>query len=166
MIDFNKDVIPLSNKLYRLALRMVHNEAEAQDITQETLIRLWLRRATLNAAADAEALGLTVCLNLAKDALSRAGRNYEQIDNMDENFAPDSSQNAIDALTANDRRNLIREIINRLPPRQRAVVQLRDIEGKSYREIAELMQLTEEQVKVTLFRARQSMKQHAGTLNP
>ena len=166
MIDFNKDVIPLSNKLYRLALRMVHNEAEAQDITQETLIRLWLRRATLNAAADAEALGLTVCLNLAKDALSRAGRNYEQIDNMDENFAPDSSQNAIDALTANDRRNLIREIITRLPPRQRAVVQLRDIEGKSYREIAELMQLTEEQVKVTLFRARQSMKQHAGTLNP
>lgn len=166
MIDFNKDVIPLSNKLYRLALRMVHNEAEAQDITQETLIRLWLRRATLNVAADAEALGLTVCLNLAKDALSRAGRNYEQIDNMDENFAPDSSQNAIDALTANDRRNLIREIINRLPPRQRAVVQLRDIEGKSYREIAELMQLTEEQVKVTLFRARQSMKQHAGTLNP
>lgn len=166
MIDFNKDVIPLSNKLYRLALRMVHNEAEAQDITQETLIRLWLRRATLNAAADAEALGLTVCLNLAKDALSRAGRNYEQIDNMDENFAPDSSQNAIDALTANDRRNLIREIINRLPPRQRAVVQLRDIEGKSYREIAELMQLTEEQVKITLFRARQSMKQHAGTLNP
>ncbi|MBO4487886.1 MAG: RNA polymerase subunit sigma-70, partial [Bacteroidaceae bacterium] len=86
MIDFNKDVIPLSNKFYRLALRMVHNDAEAQDITQETLIRLWLRRASLETAADAEALGLTVCLNLAKDALSRAGRNYEQIDNMDENF--------------------------------------------------------------------------------
>ena len=45
-----------------------------------------------------------------------------------------------------------------LPEKQRTIVQLRDIEGKSYKEIADVLQLTEEQVKVNLFRARQRIK--------
>ena len=43
MIDFNKDVMPLKNRFYRLALRVLQDGAEAQDVTQETLIRLWRR---------------------------------------------------------------------------------------------------------------------------
>lgn len=49
-------------------------------------------------------------------------------------------------------------LINELPEKQRTIVQLRDIEGKSYKEIADVLQLTEEQVKVNLFRARQRIK--------
>lgn len=158
MIDFAKDVMPLRNRFYRLALRLLHDSAEAEDITQETLIRLWQRRMALATAADAETLGFVICHNLSRDALSRAGRNYEQIDEQDENFALDSSQTAIDQLAADDRHDFLCRIINRLPPKQRVTVQLRDIEGKSYREIAAIMQITEEQVKITLFRARQSLK--------
>lgn len=165
MIDFNKDVMPLQDKFYRLALRLLRNDAEAQDVTQETLIRLWTRRNQLASTTDAEALGLTISLNLSRDALTRAGRNYEQIDNLDEDLLPDNSSNAIDNLAANDRRNFVHKIIDRLPPKQKALVQLRDIEGKSYREIAEIMQLSEEQVKVTLFRARQSLKDACQKLN-
>ena len=54
---------------------------------------------------------------------------------------------------------LLNQLIGRLPMKQRVVIQLRDIEGKSYKEIAALMSMTEEQVKVTLFRARQKLKQ-------
>lgn len=160
MIDFNKDVMPLKDKLYRLALRLLQNDAEAQDITQETLIRLWARLSQLDSAGQAEATGLTISHNLALDALKRAGRNYEQIEAQHENFAPDRSLSAIDTLAAQDRRDFVRRLIDSLPPKQRAVVQLRDIEGKSYREIAEILQLSEEQVKITLFRARQSLKRH------
>ena len=49
--------------------------------------------------------------------------------------------------------------MNDLPEKQRSIMQLRDIEDKSYKEIATLLKLTEEQVKVNLFRARQKVKQ-------
>lgn len=49
-------------------------------------------------------------------------------------------------------------IINKLPEKQRTAVQLRDFEGMSYKEIAEVMGITEEQVKVNIFRARQTIK--------
>ena len=158
MIDFDKDVMPLKNKFYRLALRLLHDDAEAQDVTQETLIRLWTRCGALASAADAEKLGFTISYNLSRDSLARAGRNYEQLEDIDENSVEDTSQSAVDTLAAADRHNMLREMMGRLPVRQKTVMQLRDIEGKSYREIAAVLQLSDEQVKVTLFRARQYLK--------
>ena len=54
---------------------------------------------------------------------------------------------------------LVRDIIDSLPEKQRSVMQLRDFEGKSYKEIAAIMEISEEQVKVNIFRARQTVKQ-------
>jgi len=53
---------------------------------------------------------------------------------------------------------LVRQLIARLPEKQRTSMQLRDIEGKSYKDIATIMGITEEQVKVNIFRARQTIK--------
>lgn len=159
MIDFNKDVMPLKNRLYRLALRIVEDHAEAEDITQEALIRLWGKCGTLASAADAETFGLTVCRNLAIDATRRTGRNHEQLDPQSEEFATPTGESPIEMLSQADRRRFLLWKISRLPERQRSVVQLRDIEGKSYREIAAIIGISEEQVKINLFRARQSLKE-------
>jgi RNA polymerase sigma-70 factor (ECF subfamily) len=59
----------------------------------------------------------------------------------------------------NDRIETVRKLINQLPEKQRSAMQLRDIEGKSYRDIAQILQMTEDQVKVNIFRARQTVKQ-------
>jgi RNA polymerase sigma-70 factor (ECF subfamily) len=58
-----------------------------------------------------------------------------------------------------DRLQLNRQLIECLPEKQRTVMQLRETEGKSYKDIAEVMNITEEQVKISLFRARQTIKQ-------
>ena len=58
-----------------------------------------------------------------------------------------------------DRIQLIRRLVDNLPEKQRTIMLLRETEGKTYKEIAEVMGITEEQVKVNLFRARQSLKQ-------
>ena len=58
-----------------------------------------------------------------------------------------------------DRVELVKRIINALPEKQRSCMQLRDIEGKQYKEIAEVLQITEEQVKVNIFRARKTVKE-------
>jgi len=62
-------------------------------------------------------------------------------------------------LVIQERMAIIHRLINELPEKQRLIMQLRDIEGESYKEIADVLHLTEEQVKVNLFRARQKVKQ-------
>lgn len=62
-------------------------------------------------------------------------------------------------LVSKERMALIHRLMNELPEKQRLIMQLRDVEGKSYKEIAVVLNLTEEQVKVNLFRARQKVKQ-------
>ena len=160
MIDFNKDVMPLKNRFDRLALRVLQDGVEAQDVTQETLIRLWRRIDTIQSAAEAEALGVAICRNLSLDSLRRAGRDHEQIDGRtDLSSEVGSVESPYDDLMRQERCQILRDRINALPERQRTTLQLRDIEGYSYKEIAAMMQVSEEQVKVTLFRARQALKQ-------
>ena len=62
-------------------------------------------------------------------------------------------------LAQSEQLGLIHRLLNELPEKQRSIMQLRDIEGKSYKEIADILQITEEQVKINLFRSRQKIKQ-------
>ena len=64
-ISFRNDVLPLKNKLYRLALRITIDSAEAEDIVQETLIKVWNKREVWNEIESIEAFSLTICRNLA-----------------------------------------------------------------------------------------------------
>ena len=54
---------------------------------------------------------------------------------------------------------MVKNIVNALPEKQRTCMQLRDFEGKTYKEIANIMSISEDQVKINLFRARQAVKQ-------
>lgn len=149
--------MPLKNKFYRLALRVLHNHEEAQDVTQETLIRLWRRSETLANADEAEALGLTICHNLAIDTYRREGRDHDNLDDDQINLA-DTALSPLETISRNQQRQLLLKQINTLPDRQKCVLQLRDIEGLSYKKIADALNMSEEQVKINLFRARQALK--------
>ena len=67
--------------------------------------------------------------------------------------------NPYEQLAQSEQLGLIHRLLNELPEKQRSIMQLRDIEGKSYKEIADILQITEEQVKINLFRSRQKIKQ-------
>ena len=71
---------------------------------------------------------------------------------------PDTST-PYDSLTAREGLGLLQKLLKELPQTQQDIVQLREIEDKSYKEIAAILNLSEEQVKVYLFRARQRIKQ-------
>ena len=158
-ISFRDDVLPLKDKLYRLALRITLNNAEAEDVVQETLIKVWNRRSQWEEIESIEAFALTVCRNLSLDKIKRMGNDHDSLDDSAHD-SPDSSSssNPEEQTMARDQVALVRQIIDRLPEKQRSVIQLRDIEGKSYREIANIMCISEEQVKVNLYRARQTIK--------
>ena len=157
MINFRDDVLPLKNKLYRLALRITANNAEAEDIVQETLIKVWNRRAELDHINSIEAFSLIICRNMALDHISRKETDNESLDNQHD-AAPDNGSTPLQALTQADKEEWVMKLFNRLPEKWRSVMQLRDIEGKSYKEIAQVLGLSEDQVKVNLFRARRRIR--------
>jgi RNA polymerase sigma factor, sigma-70 family len=100
---------------------------------------------------------MTVARNLAIDRSQKMdAKNLELTPEMEQ--ATDAS-GPYNLLVQTERLELIHRLINKLPEKQRTALQLRDIEGKNYKEIAKVMGLTEEQVKVTLFRARQKVKE-------
>jgi RNA polymerase sigma-70 factor (ECF subfamily) len=159
-ISFRYDILPLKNELYRLALRITLNPAEAEDIVQETMIKVWNKREQWNDIESIEAFCLTICRNISLDKM-RKMENQNQSLEESEHDAPDQSyaSNPEEQAMQQDKLMLIRRLINDLPEKQRSAMQLRDFEGKSYKEIAQIMDISEEQVKINIFRARQLIKQ-------
>ena len=153
IITFAGDILPLKNELYRLALRITLNHAEAEDVVQETMMKVWNRRDNWQQIESIESFCLTICRNLALDKQKRMSKvGYEEEDHS-------HSANPEEHTVQQDRILLVRRLIDNLPEKQRSVMQLRDMEGKSYKEIAQILNISEEQVKVNIFRARQTIKQ-------
>ncbi len=154
--NFQNDVLPLKDKLYRLAFRITLDKAEAEDIVQDTLVRVWNKREEWMQFDSMEAYCLTVARNLAIDRSRRMDfRDVELTPEVRE--MPDVST-PYDRLALEEQIVLVRRLVDELPEKQRTVMQLRDVEEKSYKEIAHILQISEEQVKVTLFRARQNIR--------
>lgn len=156
-ISFRNDILPLKDKLFRLALRITFDRAEAEDIVQETMIRVWNKRNEWTQFGSVEAYCLTVARNLAIDRSELKDAQTVELSPALEQM--DAASNPYEQLASKERMALIHHLIGRLPEKQRTAMQLRDIEGKSYKEIALLLDMTEDQVKVNLFRARQKVKQ-------
>ena len=159
-ISFRTDVLPLKNELFRLALRITLNREDAEDVVQETMIRVWNRRDQWEQIESIEAFCTTICRNLALDKTKRTSNQDASLDN-EGHDAPDHSYSANpeEQAVQRDRVERVRRLMDLLPEKQRTCMQLRDVEGKSYKEIATVMDISEQQVKVNIFRARQTIKQ-------
>ena len=158
-ISFLSDILPLKNELYRMALRITMNAADAEDVVQETMMKVWNRRDQWNQIDSIEAFCLTICRNLSLDKVRRMDNQTQSLDAAydpkDHGVASNPEEQAIQS----DRIRLVRQMISQLPEKQRSCMQLRDMEGKSYKDIATILDITEEQVKVNIFRARQTIRE-------
>ena len=157
-ISFKNDVLPLKDKLYRLALRITLNREEAEDVVQDTLIKVWNSRERWLELESIEAYSLTIARNLSLDRMKKLDNNNgyleeEKVERQDQSYTPS------ERMIQKDKLDIVRKMINELPEKQRTCLQLRDIEGKQYKEIADILNITEDQVKVNIFRARQTIKQ-------
>jgi RNA polymerase sigma-70 factor (ECF subfamily) len=158
-ISFQSDILPLKNELYRMALRITMNAADAEDVVQETMMKVWNRRDQWDQIESIEAFCLTICRNLSLDKVRRMDNQTQSLDAAydpkDQGVASNPEEQAIQS----DRIRLVRQMISQLPEKQRSCMQLRDMEGKSYKDIATILDITEEQVKVNIFRARQTIRE-------
>ena len=158
-ISFQTHILPLKNQLFRMALRITMNPADAEDVVQETMMKVWNRRDDWEKIDSIEAFCLTICRNVALDKLRRMDNQAQSLDASIDPTDRRTASNPEEQTVQSDRVQLVRTLINQLPEKQRSCMQLRDIEGKSYKDIATILNITEEQVKVSIFRARQTIKE-------
>ena len=158
-ISFQTDILPLKNELYRLALRITMNAAEAEDVVQETMMKVWNKRDDWNRIESIEVFCLTICRNLSLDKVRRMDNQTQSLDATIQPLDHRVASNPEEHTVQRDRVRLVRQLISELPEKQRSCMQLRDMEGKSYKDIATILGISEEQVKVSIFRARQAIKE-------
>ena len=158
-ISFQTDILPLKNELFRLALRITQNRFEAEDVVQETMLKVWKGRSDWDKIDNIEAYCLTVCRNLSLDKMRHMDNQVQNIEQESEPADRSYSANPEEQAVQHDRLQLVRQLISQLPEKQRTCMQLRDVEGKSYRDIANIIGISEEQVKVNIFRARQTIRE-------
>ena len=156
-ISFRTTVLPLSDRLFRLALRITMNRAEAEDVVQDTLLKVWEQRNEWEQIKSLEAFAIAICRNRALDVTKRAGRNTTSLEAIDN--SQQTTHNGLESLEKREEISLVRRLMDDLPEVQRTIMLLRDIEGKTYQEIAQTLDISETQVKVYLHRARTKIKE-------
>lgn len=158
VVQFKNEILPLKNKLFRFSLNIVKDEDLAKDVVQECLIKVWEKRNDLKLINNLEAWCMQVTKNKALDKLrskhvNRTDLFEVKLDTRKERDTPYVMTERGDVM------NRIKTLISELPERQREVMQLRDIEGYTYKEIGETLEIDINLVKTNLFRARRKLKE-------
>jgi RNA polymerase sigma factor (sigma-70 family) len=154
--QFTSLVSSVRGRLYRLALRVVNDADEAEDVVQEVLIKSWRKREEIALLDNPPAWMLKMTRHQAIDRL-RSGKVRSLRET--EAAPPDRDEATPYRLTASgDTLAHVHRLIQQLPPNQRTVLQLREVEGMEYQEIAAATDLTMAQVKVYLHRARTKIR--------
>jgi RNA polymerase sigma-70 factor (ECF subfamily) len=157
---FQNDVLPLKDKLFRLALRITLNREDAEDMVQDTLLKVWQQMQENVPIDNMEALAMTICRNHSIDLIQLKQQQNVSFDSSLHD-RPDSTLTAQEQMEQGEKVRRMEKLLDMLPEKQRTAIQLRDIEGRSYKEISGIMGITESDVKVNIFRARQKLKDAA-----
>jgi RNA polymerase sigma-70 factor (ECF subfamily) len=154
--DFNNRLHPLKSKLYRFALKFVRDRHEAEDVVQEVMAKAWLHRNRLGELVNFEAWCMKVARNQSLDRLKSV--HYKTSIGTLNPDTESHNKTPYQHAELADRMRTVRNLIDSLPEKQREVIHLRDVEGFSYQEVADIVGMDVNLVKVTLFRARTTIK--------
>lgn len=154
--EYNRCVDHHADGLYRFLLKNIKDEEVARDLVQESFMKLWEKRKEVQSEKSKSYL-FTTGYHTMIDFIRKNRRNvsYNTVE-----YAEESHEKGY-----SDLKEILNEAIEKLPVDQKSVVLLRDYEGYSYKEIAEITELTESQVKVYIYRARLFLKKYIGSMD-
>ena len=160
---FKEWVQPLSNKLYSTALRMVVNREDARDIVQEAILKLWEKRKQIKDLDNRDAWAMKIVINKSLDWLKKHKPIYMDLN--DQTFQWSNNEEIDQHLYHKEQLNTIHHLVQKMSPIQKTIFELRELQGKSYQEIADILEIDINQVKVNLHRIRKKLKEHCEALD-
>ncbi len=149
--EYNKAVEKYADGLYRFVLKNINDDESAKDVVQEVFAKLWEKHDNV-ANEKVKSYLFTSAYHTLIDNI----RKNKRIVKMDENAEMTYSHSR----QYSDLNEILEKALLRLPEDQRSAVLLRDYEGYSYQEIGEILNLSESQVKVYIFRARKHLQKY------
>jgi RNA polymerase sigma-70 factor (ECF subfamily) len=159
---FKITVLPLREKLVSISRRITEDGVDAEDIVQESLLKLWLMRGELDRYASVEAFATQMVKNLSIDHLRAKHPEGPPLDDLSlgsGDRSPDEQLEEKDAVAC------VRSLINKLPSLQQTIIRMKDIEGYELQEIADITGTQVEAVRVNLSRARKRIREQFIQLN-
>jgi RNA polymerase sigma-70 factor (ECF subfamily) len=156
--EFKTKVIPLGRKLYNFARLLLDDQAEAQDAVQEVYIKLWNNRNKMRTIDNTEAFAMKITRNWCLDRLKAKKPVLIEDYSSSYDFQKDKN-NPHTILENTDRLNEFNNIMQSLPEQQKVIIQLRDVDGYEFEEIADILNINLNTVRVNLSRARKKIKE-------
>ena len=154
---FKQLLLPLYPRLQRVALRLLGNAEDAEDMVQEVYMKLWSKRDALPDVKDVEAYCVTLTKNMCIDRLRMAEADKADVDEVPTMLAATDDVEA--QVERHDAVEQVQRIIGTLPEHQQQVITLRDMEDCSFEEIAEQTGLTAVNIRMLLSRARKTIRE-------
>lgn len=153
------------NRVYNLALRIVRNKEEAEDVLQDTFLTVVSKLDTFDGRSSFFTWLYRIATNSALMLLRK--KKIRRVNFKDNDFDPEQTEisNLVDwsqdpsvDVTNDEIRDKINEALNTLKEKYKTVFILRDIEELSTKETSDILNISEENVKVRLLRARQFLR--------
>lgn len=160
-VDAFEDLVRrYQTSIYRVALRMLGSRADAQDAVQETFVRAWraLPRFRHDSAVSTWLYRIVTRRALDKIASRRTTGTLDEIE-----LELDAGQDPAQAAEHQERLRAVTRAIANLPPEQRAALVLREFEGLSYQEVAQVLGVGLPAIKTRIHRARLSVIQQTSS---
>ena len=160
--EFKQLFLPCHRKLFSVAYRLMGNAQAAEDMVQETFLKLWMQRDKIERIDNPEAYSITVLRRLFYDRM-RTGR-LQEVDKDVGSLQVTSSQNISRQLETADEYQRVRQLISHLPEPQGRIMLMRDVEDRSFEEISIETGLTEVNIRSILSRARKKIREQIKTM--
>lgn len=148
--------MPVKDKIFRFAKRMLISTEEAEDATQEVLLKLWKNKEQTQNYRNIEAFAMTMTKNYCLDRLKSKQAGHLKLVHTNYTDEKASLQTQVEV---NDSLAIMQKIMQSLPEQQRMVLQLRDIEQFEFDEIAEMLEMNNTAIRVALSRARKTVRE-------
>jgi RNA polymerase sigma-70 factor (ECF subfamily) len=153
---FEVILLPIRDKLFRLALSITGSKEDAEDVVQDVLLHI-LKKEDLDKIENIEAYCFRSTRNRALDMIALKDNQAETLpDDFDYPVFEDIERE----IETQEQIDLVEKWLIRLPEKQQTIFRLREIEELNYKEIAAILNITEEQVKSSLFRLRRKLKEY------
>lgn len=151
---FKETFIPYHQKMYRIAYRILKDHGTAEDIVQETYIKLWNKRTEIGHIENMEAYAIIILKNTCLDFL-RKKKDYLS------DFALEikQSESLTKEVELKDELRQVEKLVRQLPEQQRLVMQLKHWDEYTDDEIEEITGMSQVNIRVTLSRARKAIRE-------